>query len=389
MEKINELINFLKSVEINTYIDLLIALVVIVCVLIFSLPISYRIIKAFYKDKDKTKKSKTENKQKIRKSSIYKSLVIILDVTGIFIGTKIMDLTPAQDEFCNRVYRIFIIWLVATLISAAFESREQILDKTNLPINIKQNSIVMNMLGKILKIFLYIIAAYLSFKEFGYDLGGLATGIGVGSAVLALALQDLVKETFAGIILFLDRPFDIGDWITVNDVSGSVEDINLRSTKLRTMSDTLVTISNDNIISKNVTNWGKIQKRVYETNLNLPLETKEVTIEKLTNRIRFILKYNKDIDPDSVIVDFNAIRETGININIWANTKIVDYGAYLEFCHKTNLTIYNILESQGVKLAYPGSNIYIKENKLPKEFFENKKLEKNDSEKNSQKKNNK
>ena len=168
----------------------------------------------------------------------------------------------------------------------------------------------------------------------------------------------------------MDKPFEIGDWIEANGTSGAVEDLSLRSTRIRTANDTIVTIANDTLISENIVNWGKIGKRIFEADINLALETKEVTIEKITNRIRFILKYNKEINPDTVMVNFNNIKETGINVHIRAATSITDYMKYTDFCHKTNLTIMNILESQGVKLAYPGSNVYIKENKTPKEITE-------------------
>ena len=370
MDFITNFTESIKNIEISSYINLLIAMGILVLFLIFTPIICYQLIKLFYKDANKTKKSKYENKQKIKKSTIYKSLYLVFLVTGIFIAFKVMDLTPVQDAFVNKMYRIFIIWLVATAIAAVFESRSQILDKANLPINIKRNSIFLSMAGKLIKIVLYIIAGYLSLKEFGFDLGGVATGIGIGSAVLAIAMQDLVKETFAGVLLFMDKPFEIGDWIEANGTSGAVEDLSLRSTRIRTANDTIVTIANDTLISENIVNWGKIGKRIFEADINLALETKEVTIEKITNRIRFILKYNKEINPDTVMVNFNNIKETGINVHIRAATSITDYMKYTDFCHKTNLTIMNILESQGVKLAYPGSNVYIKENKTPKEITE-------------------
>lgn len=370
MDFITNFTESIKNIEISSYINLLIAMGILVLFLIFTPIICYQLIKLFYKDANKTKKSKYENKQKIKKSTIYKSLYLVFLVTGIFIAFKVMDLTPVQDAFVNKMYRIFIIWLVATAIAAIFESRSQILDKANLPINIKRNSIFLSMAGKLIKIVLYIIAGYLSLKELGFDLGGVATGIGIGSAVLAIAMQDLVKETFAGVLLFMDKPFEIGDWIEANGTSGAVEDLSLRSTRIRTANDTIVTIANDTLISENIVNWGKIGKRIFEADINLALETKEVTIEKITNRIRFILKYNKEINPDTVMVNFNNIKETGINVHIRAATSITDYMKYTDFCHKTNLTIMNILESQGVKLAYPGSNVYIKENKTPKEITE-------------------
>ena len=138
------------------------------------------------------------------------------------------------------------------------------------------------------------------------------------------------------------------------------ENITFRSTKLRTTEDTIITLQNSAISSQNIVNWGVINKRIYKANLKLPLETEEVTVEKVLNRIRFILKYNKDIIKNSVNVHFNQIKDDGINVYIYLETKITAYGEYQDFCNKINLTLLNILETQDIKLAYPGQNIYIK-----------------------------
>ena len=112
MDFITNFTESIKNIEISSYINLLIAMGILVLFLIFTPIICYQLIKLFYKDANKTKKSKYENKQKIKKSTIYKSLYLVFLVTGIFIAFKVMDLTPVQDAFVNKMYRIFIIWLV-------------------------------------------------------------------------------------------------------------------------------------------------------------------------------------------------------------------------------------------------------------------------------------
>ena len=102
----------------------------------------------------------------------------------------------------------------------------------------------------------------LSLKEFNYDIGGIATGLGLTGAVVALAAQDIVKQIFAGLTIFIDKPFEIGDWVEVGDISGTVEDITIKSTKIRTIEDTVVTVPNDTMTSSSIINWGKIKKRI-------------------------------------------------------------------------------------------------------------------------------
>lgn len=355
MDKIQKIISFIKEIEISSVINLIIALAVIIIFLLLSHILAYWIVRLFVKEQDK---------KEIKQGDLYKSLKSFFNFSGIYIATKILNLNTDQNLFIDKCYRIVIFWTVARAISGIFEAREILIDKLNKESDIKKNAFMTSVVGKIVKIILYIIALYLSLKEFNYDIGGIATGLGLTGAVVALAAQDIVKQIFAGLTIFIDKPFEIGDWVEVGDISGTVEDITIKSTKIRTIEDTVVTVPNDTMTSSSIINWGKIKKRIYKANLKLALETEETTVEKVINRIRFILKYNKDIIKDSISVQFNKIDNDSINILIYVETTITKYIEYQYFCNKLNLTLLNILETQGVKLAYPGQNIYIKEGKI-------------------------
>lgn len=355
MDKIQEIVSFIKEIEISSVINLIIALAVIIIFLLLSHILAYWIVRLFVKEQDK---------KEIKQGDLYKSLKSFFNFSGIYIATKILNLNTDQNLFIDKFYRIVIFWTVARAISGIFEAREILIDKLNKESDIKKNAFMTSVVGKIVKIILYIIALYLSLKEFNYDIGGIATGLGLTGAVVALAAQDIVKQIFAGLTIFIDKPFEIGDWVEVGDISGTVEDITIKSTKIRTIEDTVVTVPNDTMTSSSIINWGKIKKRIYKANLKLALETEETTVEKVINRIRFILKYNKDIIKDSISVQFNKIDNDSINILIYVETTITKYIEYQYFCNKLNLTLLNILETQGVRLAYPGQNIYIKEGKI-------------------------
>ena len=105
-------------------------------------------------------------------------------------------------------------------------------------------------------------------------------------------------------------------------------------------------------------------------------EKAESTIEKVINRIKFILRYNEDIIKESINIQVLKIENDAINIDIYVETTVTNYMKYRDFCNKINLTILNILETQGVNLAYPGRNIYIKENSM---ISENAKFEEKNS----------
>ena len=347
MDKINELVAWIQSIELSQVINVIICIVAIIFTVIISPFISLAIAKIFG-----WKKTKKELKNGI----IYNALKYFLMATGILWLIRILGLNEEISNFVDKLYRIAIVWVIAKTVSDVFSKGKFFASK----FKDKANDPMINIINKTIKVVLYILAAYLTLKEFNYDLGGILTGLGLSTAIIALAAQDTFKDVFSGLSIFWDKPFAIGDWVEIGNVSGTVENISFRSTKLRTTEDTIITLQNSAISSQNIVNWGVIKKRIYKANLKLPLETEEVTVEKALNRIRFILRYNKDIIKNSVSVHFNEIKDDGININIYLETSITAYGEYQDFCNKLNLTLLNILETQGIKLAYPGQNIYIK-----------------------------
>ena len=347
MDKINELVAWIQSIELSQVINLIICIVAIIFTVIISPFISLLIAKIFG-----WKKTRKELKNGV----VYNALKYFLMATGILWSIRILGLNEEISNFVDKLYRISIVWIIAKTASDIFSNGKLLTSK----FKDKANDPMINIINKAIRVVLYILAAYLTLKEFNYDLGGILTGLGLSTAIIALAAQDTFKDVFSGLAIFWDKPFAIGDWVEIGDVSGTVENITFRSTKLRTTEDTIITLQNSAISSQNIVNWGVIKKRIYKANIKLPLETEEVTVEKVLNRIRFILKYNKDIIKNSVSVHFNEIKDDGININIYLETNITAYGEYQDFCNKINLTLLNILETQGIKLAYPGQNIYIK-----------------------------
>lgn len=352
METFQKLIEWIRTIQKEQIINFIIAIVIILVLFFFSSFMSYILVKIFYRKQEK---------EDIKQSNLYKAIKLFFKLLGVYVASKVIELNEVQNIFCDKCFKVVVMWTVARIISGIFETRTIILENLNKTAKIKKNLFMSSLTDIIIKTILYIIAGYLSLKEFELDIGGLAAGLGLTGAIVALAAQDIVKQIFSGVAIFVDRPFEIGDWIQIDEIEGSVEDISMKSTRVRTIEDTMVTIPNSKITEENIINWGKIGKRVYRTNLKLALETKERTVEKVLNRIKFILKYNEQIIKPSMIIECNKIVDDGINIYMYIETTVIDYREYQRFCNKLNLTLLNILETLGVKLAYPGQNIYVKE----------------------------
>ena len=351
MDQINNVINFFKNITQTQWIDLGIAILIVIFFIILSPILAYIIIKMF--------KFKEKNKRKIKESPAYKPLKVLFVWIGIYIGIVVLNLPQNVMENIDKVFRIALICIVAKGLINFVDPQKGIvrrLRNDNMP---DGNKTVANFTSKILKYVIYIGAGLLILTVFNINPSSLIAGLGVVSAVVALAAQDFVKNLISGFSILSDKPFLVGDWIAVGTDEGEVIEISFRCTKIKTSDDSIITIQNSVFTTTNVVNWSRMQQRRYLLNIKLPLETNSDKIERIIGRIKFVLSNNKDVKKDSIEVRFNTIDIDGINLIIYMYTDIIAYADYLAFREKVNEDILKVLESENVRIAYPGQNVYV------------------------------
>lgn len=351
MEQINKLIDFFRNITQEQLIDWGIAAIIILIFFIFSAPLSYLIIKMFkFREKDKLV---------IKQNAFYKPLKALFIVVGIYLGILVLKLPENVMNICKKIFQIIIIGIVAKGLTNLVDPKHGIIKKMRNDEAPDGNKTVANFTSKILKYIIYIGAGLLILTVFDINPTSLIAGLGVGSAVVALAAQDFVKNLISGFSLMSDKPFLVGDWIEVGTNAGTVIEISFRCTKIQTSDNSIVTIQNSVFTTNNVINWSRMKQRRYSLNVKLPLETNADQIEKITNKIRFVLNNNEDIVKDTMGVHFDAIGLDSMNITIFMYTNIINYTEFLIFKEKVNEDILKVLESENIKMAYPGQNVYV------------------------------
>ena len=351
MEHINNIINFFKNLTQEQLIDIGIAAIIIIFFLIFSSVFSYLIIKMF--------KFREKNELKIKHNPLYKPLKALFAVVGIYIGIIILRLPENVMEACNKIFQILVICIIAKGLINLVDPQKGLIKKMRNDEAPDGNKTVASFTSKILKYVIYIGAGLLILAVFGINPTSLIAGLGVGSAVVALAAQDFVKNLISGFSIMSDKPFLVGDWIAVGTNEGTVIEISFRCTKIKTSDNSIVTIQNSEFTTNNVINWSRMEQRRYELNIKLPLETNSSQIEKIVNKMSFVLNNNEDIEKDSMQVHFDAIGLDSVNINIYMYTNIINFVDFLNFKEKVNEDILKVLESENIKMAYPGQNVYV------------------------------
>ncbi len=355
-EKMNQLIILVEKLKALQLIDILIAIAIILIFRIFSGTISYIIIRMF---KIKEKKAK-----KIKESAFYSPLKIFIILLGFYLAIVFLkEPLNLSVEVMKVAYQAFVI--ISTIsfakgLAASFTPKSSLYKKLKEKTSTKVEDSMFDFALKIIRVIIYIIAGFIVITVLGINLNGLVAGLGIGGVIITLAAQDTAKNIFAGLMVFLDKPFIVGDWIQVDAFEGTVEDITFRSTRVRTFENSVVNIPNAIISNASIINWSKMEKRRYRMNLCIELDTPLEKLEKFQKRVENMLQEREAIYDDSIIVKFDTITDNGLNILICSYTQSIDYNSYIAQREDINYKIMKILKEENIVLAYDTKTIQVK-----------------------------
>ena len=353
MEQFEELITNIASIEI---IDIIFAIGIIIFFRIFSSWIAYFIIKMF--------KWKEKSKKKIKENAFYKPLRLFLILLGFYLAIVFLRVPLKINNeammWVTRIFKILSIIVFANGLARSFSDNSSLTEKIRVKWEQKVDDSMFLFILKVIRGLIYVIAGFLVITELGINLNGLVAGLGIGGVIVTLAAQDTAKNLFGGLVVFIDKPFIVGDWIQMDTFEGTVEDITFRSTRVRTFENALVNIPNSIISNASIINWSKMEKRRYKLNLTIESDTSLEKLEKFKTRVMNMLQAREAIFDDSIIVKFDTILSNGLNVLICSYTDSVDYNSYLAEKEDINYKIMKILQEENIKLAYDTKTVLVK-----------------------------
>lgn len=194
---------------------------------------------------------------------------------------------------------------------------------------------------------------------FEVNIASLIAGVGIGGLAIALAAQESLKNIFASVTIFLDKPFTIGDIVQVGQVTGTIENIGFRSTRLRTFNKTFVTLPNKLMIETSVDNLSMRTFRFVKTTIILSYETGKDKLESIVKAISSYMEQADFIEKD-YSVRFNEFRENGFEIALEYNIREVEFNSFMELKEKVNFAIAEIINTQGGQYAQSSRIVELK-----------------------------
>ena len=301
----------------------------------------------------------TNKKEQPRKSEMYEPIKFMYMFMGSYLAVKILPISNNWSIIMTALLRSALVVFITNIInSTVFVKDSKFFMKRSKP----KSEAVANFISKIARVITWIIAIYiiLVFILGFTQINGLVTGLGIGTVIISLAAQDTVKSLFSGISILSEKPFVIGDWIEVGDFSGTVIDISIRSTRIRCMNNSIVTIPNSTVTSEYVVNWNKLKSRRFDCILNL--KKQDLNPEKIRNiikELKVVICAKDYVQRDTVYVGFNEIADYSYNIKIFVYVTETNYTKFLKIQEDLNCEFVNVLEKENVELAYPTQTIHV------------------------------
>jgi len=213
--------------------------------------------------------------------------------------------------------------------------------------------------SKTLKIFTVITAVLVVAQNLGYSISGLIASLGIGGIAVAMAARDTIANVFGSIMILVDRPFSIGDWIKTADFQGVVEEIGFRSTRIRTFEQTLVNVPNSLLANMVVDNVDARSKRRIKMRIGLTYSTTPEKMQQAIDGIEAILNQHPGVDQQFKMVKFDDFADSSLSIFLYYFSASKDWATYLQVRQEVNMQIMQLLESLDLDFAFPSRSIYL------------------------------
>jgi MscS family membrane protein len=271
---------------------------------------------------------------------------------------------PAEKLFANvtKVGALLsVTWLILRLIDVFADIVE-----SNLESRGDAGATALIPLGrKTIKVVVVGFAILASLDSFGFDVTALIAGLGVGGLAVALAAQKTIENLFGGATLIADRPVQVGDFCRFGDKLGTVQEIGMRSTRIRTLDRTIVTVPNAEFASLHLENFGQRDMMRFNPRLGLLYATTPDQLRYVLVEIRKMLYAHPKVSNDPARVRFVSFGDSSLDVEIFAYVLATDFSEYLGIAEDLNLRIMDIVADSGTGFAFPSTTTYLAKDEGP------------------------
>ncbi len=280
----------------------------------------------------------------------------------VFAFYAAINLSPLAADYnlkiTDSILRTIIVtnffWGLYNLVSTTHGVFFNLLEK----FGIQTDEAITSIIATIFRMLIVMLAFVTVAREWNYDISAFIASLSIGSLAVAFAAKDALANVFGSMIILLDKPFSVGDWVMANGIEGIVEKVSFRSTCIRTFPQELVYIPNSLLSNTPITNFTLREKRRINFTLGLTYNSTAAQIEKLIASLKEYLSSHPMIDSKDIRVHFVKYNDSSLDVQVTCYALTGSHVEYLNILQEINLHTLALIEAAGVSCAFPSTSVY-------------------------------
>jgi small-conductance mechanosensitive channel len=285
---------------------------------------------------------------------LIKNILPILNIGALVVSVHYLTLTDFASKVLKSTYAIAITWFLVRIVLRFIRHAMELYAEKQEDAETKKRQL--GTLQAIINVIVWAIALIFLLGNLGFNVTGIVAGLGIGGIAIALGAQAILGDLFSYFVIFFDKPFQVGDFIIVDDKKGTVESIGLKTTRIRALTGELLIFSNTNLTNARVHNYKQMERRRVSFIIGVTYQTPSVKLVKIPLIIQDIIKNQEHATFDRT--HFSAFAESSLNFETVYFIEQSDMLLYMNIQQEINLGIYKAFEKEGINFAYPTQTVY-------------------------------
>ena len=275
---------------------------------------------------------------------------------ALFVGSRFWVMTPAINDVVMSIATIALLVQMGLWGGAAFVMFLEARRKRDLEENPGAVA-AMDVLAFVVRVVIWSVVLLVILDNLGVDITTFIAGLGVGGIAVALAAQNILGDLFASLSIVLDKPFVVGDFVAVGDHLGRVEKVGIKTTRIRSLSGEELILSNNDLLSSRIRNFGRMFERRIVFSLGVTYQTPASKLERIPTMIREAIEAQEDVRFDRA--HFQKYGDFALIFEVVYYVKSRDYNRYMDIQQAINLRLFAQFETEGIEFAYPTQTLYL------------------------------
>ena len=287
-------------------------------------------------------------------------LGLVVAITAL-VGVPVLGFDADVEDVVNLAARLLAAGSAVIIAYRAIDIFADYLLERTAETETKLDDQLVPLVRSSMKIFVAAIGILFVLQNLDVNIASLIAGLGIGGLAVALAAQDTIKNLLGGVTIFADKPFQVGDWVLIGDIEGTVETVGFRSSRVRTFYNSIITVPNARMTDTPVDNMGARRWRRYTTTLGMAYHTDPDRLQAFVEGIRALIRANPDMRKDYYIVEFHGFGSVSLDVLVYCFIDAADWNAELRTRHVLNLDIIRLAQRLEVEFAFPTQTLHVVE----------------------------